>query len=82
MFNDETIVLNWNAVVDRTYRMYNVYRDGELIGHTTVNNISNTTYTDGPLEYNMEGYTYYVTEVRTRFPFGEWSVSLCGKAAV
>ena len=58
VFNDEAIVLNWNAVVDRTYRMYNVYRDGELIGHTTVNNISNTTYTDGPLPYNMNGYTY------------------------
>jgi len=63
VFDDEQIVLNWTAVVDRTYRFYNVYRDGELIGHTTVNNISNTTYTDGPLEYNMEGYTYYVTAV-------------------
>ena len=63
VFDDEQIVLNWTAVVDRTYRMYNVYRDGELIGHTTVNDISNTTYTDGPLEYNMEGYTYYVTAV-------------------
>ena len=63
VFNDETIVLNWNAVVDRTYRMYNVYRDGELIGSTQVNNISNTTYTDGPLAYNMDGYTYYVTAV-------------------
>ena len=63
VFDDETIVLNWNAVVDRTYRMYNVYRDGELIGHTNVNQISNTTYTDGPLVYNMDGYTYYVTAV-------------------
>ena len=63
IFNDEQVVLNWNAVVDRTYRMYNVYRDGELIGHTDVNNISNTTYTDGPLAYNMDGYTYYVTAV-------------------
>ena len=63
VFDDEQIVLNWNAVVDRTYRFYNVYRDGELIGHTDVNNISNTTYTDGPLAYNMEGYTYYVTAV-------------------
>ena len=63
VFNDENIVLSWNAVVDRTYRMYNVYRDGELIGHTQVNNIGNTTYTDGPLAYNMDGYTYYVTAV-------------------
>ena len=29
VFNDENIVLNWTAVVDRTYRFYNVYRDGE-----------------------------------------------------
>ncbi len=63
VFNDETITLNWNAVVDRTYRKYNVYRDGEYIGSTTVNNIGNTTYTDGPLAYNMNGYNYYVTAV-------------------
>ena len=63
VFNDENIVLNWTAVVDRTYRFYNVYRDGELIGHTNTNDISNTTYTDGPLPYNMQGYTYYVTAV-------------------
>ena len=63
VFNDENIVLNWNAVVDRTYRMYNVYRDGELIGHTNVNNIGNTTYTDDPQPYNMAGYHYYVTAV-------------------
>ena len=63
VFDDEQIVLNWNPVVDRTYRQYNVYRDGELIGNTTVNNISNSTYTDGPLAYNMNGYTYYVTAV-------------------
>ncbi len=63
VFNDENVVLNWNAVVDRTYRTYNVYRDGELIGSTQMNNIENTTYTDGPLAYNMNGYTYYVTAV-------------------
>ena len=63
VFNDETITLNWNAVVDRTYRMYFVYRDGVKIGQTQVNNIGNTTYTDGPLAYNMGGYNYYVTAV-------------------
>ena len=63
VFDDETIVLNWNAVVDRTFRTYNVYRDGALIGSTQVNNIGNATYTDGPLAYNMAGYTYYVTAV-------------------
>ena len=63
VFNDEQVVLNWTAVVDRTFRMYNVYRDGELIGSTQVNNIGNATYTDGPLAYNMSGYTYYVTAI-------------------
>jgi len=63
IFNDEQVVLHWNAVQDRTYRYYNVYRDGEFIGHTDVNDINNTTYNDGPLAYNMNGYTYYVTAV-------------------
>ena len=63
VFDDEQIVLNWNPVVDRTYRQYNVYRDGVLIGNTQVNNIGNSTFTDGPLAYNMGGYTYYVTAV-------------------
>ena len=63
VFNDEQIVLNWNAVVDRTYRMYFIYRDGVKIGQTTTNQINLTTYTDGPLAYNMDGYTYYVTAV-------------------
>ena len=63
VFDDEQIVLNWTAVVDRTYRQYNVYRDGELIGNTMVNDIGNSTYTDGPLGYNMTGYTYHVTAV-------------------
>ncbi len=63
VFNDETITLNWNAVVDRAYHYYNVYRDGELIGSTEMDNIGATTYTDGPLAYNMNSYTYYVTAV-------------------
>ena len=63
VFNDEEIVLHWNAVVDRTYRMYFIYRDGVKIGQTQVNNIGATTFTDGPLAYNMGGYTYYVTAI-------------------
>ncbi len=63
VFNDEQIVLNWTPVVDRTYRYYFIYRDGEKVGETTVNQINLSTYTDGPLAYNMEGYTYYVTAV-------------------
>ena len=63
VFNDEQIVLNWTPVVDRTYRYYFIYRDGVKVGETTVNQINLSTYTDGPLAYNMEGYTYYVTAV-------------------
>ena len=55
VFNDEQIVLNWTPVVDRTYRYYFIYRDGEKVGETTVNQINLSTYTDGPLAYNMEG---------------------------
>ena len=66
IFEDEQVVLNWTAVVDRTFRTYNVYRDGQLIGTTQVNNIGNATYTDGPLAYNMNGYTYHVTAVYTK----------------
>ena len=63
IFEDEDLILTWNAVVDRTYRFYNVYQDGVCIGHTTVNNISNTTYTVSNLAYNMTGYEFYVTAV-------------------
>ena len=63
VFNDETITLNWNSVVDRTYRQYFIYRDGVKVGETQMNNIGNTTFTDGPLAYNMTGYTYYVTAI-------------------
>jgi hypothetical protein len=63
VFDDETITLHWNAVVDRTYRQYFIYRDGVKVGETQVNNIGNTSFTDGPLTYNMAGYTYYVTAI-------------------
>ena len=63
VFNDQPIQLSWNAVVDRTFRTYFIYRDGVKVGETTVNNIGTTTFTDGPLAYNMNGYTYYVTAI-------------------
>ena len=63
IFNDQTVTLTWNPVVDRTYRQYYIYRDGVKVGETQMNNISNTTFTDGPLAYNMGGYTYYVTAI-------------------
>ena len=63
IFEGEDAVLLWDPVVDRTYRMYNVYQDGQLIGHTTVNDISNATYTVSGLTYNMTGYTFQVSAV-------------------
>ena len=63
IFNDETVTLSWNAVVDRTFRTYFIYRDGVKIGETNTNQINSTSFTDGPLAYNMDGYTYYVTAV-------------------
>ena len=63
VFDDENIVLNWNAVVDRTFRTYYIYRDGVKVGETNTNMINASTYTDGPLPYNMGGYTYCVTAV-------------------
>ena len=63
IFEGEDAVLLWDAVVDRTYRMYNVYQDGQLIGHTTVNDISDATYTVSGLAYNMQGYTFQVSAV-------------------
>jgi hypothetical protein len=63
VFEDETITLHWNAVVDRTYRQYFIYRDGVKVGETQMNNIGNTSFVDGPLAYNMAGYTYYVTAI-------------------
>ena len=85
VFDDEEIVLNWNAVVDRTYRYYFIYRDGEKIGETTVNQINLTTYTDGPLPYNMNGYTYYVTAVYDEgesAPSNEVTVKVSGRGNV
>jgi len=63
IFNDEHVVLHWNAVVDRTFRTYYIYRNGVKVGETTVNNIADATFTDELLAYNMDGYVYYVTAV-------------------
>ena len=63
VFNDEQIVLHWNAVVDRTFRTYFIYRDGVKVGETNTNQIDATSFTEGPLAYNMGGYTYYVTAI-------------------
>ena len=65
IFEGETVTLTWNAVVDRTYRYYFIYKDDVKIGETTVNQIGQTTFTvpASELTYNMNGYRFNVTAV-------------------
>lgn len=63
VLNGDTITLTWTPVVDRTFRTYYVYRNGEKIGETEQHNINIGSYTDGPLEYSSEPYEYYVTVI-------------------
>ncbi len=63
VFNDEEVTLSWTAIQDRTFRTYYIYRNGEKVGETNTNDVSATSYVDGPLEYNMDGYEYYVTAI-------------------
>lgn len=53
--NENSITLTWDANANAI--RYNVYRDGEYVGHTTA-----TTYIDGGLEPETE-YNYYVTSI-------------------
>lgn len=62
-FNGGSVTLTWEPVVDRTFRTYYVYRNGEKIGETIANNIDVCEYVDEGLEYNMNGYQYYVTVI-------------------
>ena len=63
IFEDQQVTLSWTAIQDRTFRTYFIYRNGEKVGETSTNDMSATSYVDGPLEYNMDGYEYYVTTI-------------------
>ena len=63
IFNDQEVTLSWTAIQDRTFRTYYIYRNGEEVGETSTNDMNATSYVDSPLEYNMDGYEYYVTAV-------------------
>ena len=65
IFEGETTTLTWNPVVDRTYRYYYIYKDGERIGQTPVNQINANSFVvpATELEYNMEGYVFNVAAV-------------------
>ena len=65
LFEGETTTLSWTAIQDRTYRHYNIYKDGELIYSTvdTPDPTQNCTWVvpASELEYNMAGYRFHVT---------------------
>ncbi len=95
VFEEDTIRLSWRAVVDRTYRRYFIYRNYgpvsnsadvfEKIGETTEHDIDATSFEDGPLSYNMNGYTYYVTAVYDEgesHPSNTVNVKVSGKGFV
>ena len=65
IFEDETLVLRWNSIVDRTFRTYRIYQDGQLIGNTTITPNPNTylSYQVSGLAYNMNGYMFQVSAV-------------------
>ena len=69
IFEGETTTLTWNAIVDRTYRTYRVYKDGVMIHETqptpNPNVEANLSWTvpASELTYNMTGYTFNVTAV-------------------
>ena len=65
IFEDETLVLRWNSIADRTFRTYRIYQDGELIGNTTItpNPDSYLSYQVSGLDYNMAGYMFQVSAV-------------------
>ena len=68
IFVGEDVVMEWNAIEDRTFRKYNIYLNDSLIGHTTETYIPGTytTYTipASLLTYNMApGYRVNVTAV-------------------
>ena len=65
LFEGQTTTLNWNSIVDRTYRYYFIYKDDEYLDRTTVNQVNMTTYTvaASELPYNMEGYKFNVTAI-------------------
>ena len=67
IYEGGTTTLSWNAIQDRTYRMYRIYKDGVLIHATpsTPNPETHLSYTvpASELEYNMTGYTFNVTAV-------------------
>ena len=60
IYEGDALNLVWDQINDRSYRGYNVYKDGVKINDEV---ITTTEYTVTGLTYNMEGYQFNVTAV-------------------
>ncbi|MBR0176054.1 MAG: fibronectin type III domain-containing protein, partial [Bacteroidales bacterium] len=66
VFVGEDVVMEWNAIQDRTFRKYNIYLNDSCIGNTTITYLPGTytsfTIPASLLTYNMDpGYRVNVT---------------------
>lgn len=52
----DTVNLMWTPIVDRTFRTYFIYRNGEKIGETEQDNIEAVEYTDAEAPYGTNEY--------------------------
>ena len=67
IYEGQTTTLAWTTIEDRTFRQYNIYKDGEWIGNTQETPYPNVhlnyTVPATELAYNPAGYTFNVTAV-------------------
>lgn len=59
-YEGEEVNFVWNELTDRSFRGYNIYKDGVKLNSAV---ITDNEYTVDNLEYNMEGYVFNVTAV-------------------
>ena len=88
IYEGETLNLAWTPIVDRTFRSYNIYMDGELIGSTpsNPNPAATTTFDVEGLHYTYPGFhifcvTAYYDEGESG-PSNELIVTVSGESEV
>ena len=62
IFEDESAILHWDIVADRTLVGYNIYQDGVKINDVPV---TENTYSIAGLTRNLDGYVFNVTATYT-----------------
>ena len=67
IYEGQTTTLSWSTIEDRTFRQYNIYKDGTQIGNTQETPYPNVHLSylvpATELAYNPAGYTFNVTAV-------------------